>query len=76
MDTDKKKVKKAKEHLSERIDALEISLLMLLNSLSNVKKFELDGEEYNVVGKIPETTLHALESILVRRKNKENCANL
>ena len=67
MNTDKKKVKKATEQISERVDALEITLLMLINSLSGVKSFELDGEEYTVVGKIPETTLMMMESILVKK---------
>jgi len=67
MDTDKKKVKKATEQLSERVDALEISLLMVINSLRGVKSFDLDGVTYNVVGKIPETTLKMIESIIVRK---------
>lgn len=67
METDKKKVKKATEQLSERVDALEITLLMLINSLSGVKSFEIDGVEYNVVGKIPETTLKMIESIIVKK---------
>ena len=67
MVNDKKKVKKATEQLSERVDALEITLLMVINSLRNVKSFELDGDEYNVVGKIPETTLMMMESILVKK---------
>ena len=68
MDTDKKKVKKATEQLSERVDALEISLLMLLNSVRNVKSFKVDGKEYNVIGTIPETTLKMIESIVVKNK--------
>jgi len=67
MDTDKKKVKKATEQLSERVDALEITLLMLINSLSSVKSFELDGVIYNVVGRIPETTLKMMESIIIKK---------
>jgi len=67
MDIDKKKVKKATEQLSERVDALEITLLMLLNSLRNVKSFELDGETYNVVGRIPEVTLKMMEDIIVKK---------
>jgi len=69
MDIEKKKVKKATEQISERVDALEITLLMLINSLSSVKSFELDGTTYNVVGKIPETTLKMMESIIVKNKN-------
>jgi len=67
MVNDKKKVKKSTEQLSEREDALEITLLMIINSLRGVKSFELDGEEYTVVGKIPETTLMMMESILVKK---------
>jgi len=66
MNTDNKKVKKATEQLSERVDALEITLLMLINSLSSVKSFELDGVRYNVVGQIPETTLMMMESIIIK----------
>jgi len=69
MNTDDKKVKKATEQLSERVDALEITMLMIINSLSSVKSFELDGEEYNVVGKIPVTTLKMMESIIIKKGN-------
>ena len=67
MDNDKKKIKKATEQLSERVDALEITLLMLLNSVRNVKSFEVDGIRYNVIGQIPETTLDIIERIISAR---------
>ena len=67
MNTDKKKVKNATEQLSERVDILEVSLLLILNSLRNVKNFELDGEEYNVIGRIPETTFEILEKMISKR---------
>jgi hypothetical protein len=64
MEKDSKIVKKATEQLSERVDALEIALLMVLNSLRNVKSFELEGKEYNLIGKIPESTFETIEKII------------
>jgi len=69
VETKEKKIKKASEQLSERVDALEITLLMLINSLRNVKSFEVDGEKYSVTGQIPETTLKMIEGIIVKGKN-------
>ena len=66
---DRTKVKKISEKLSERIDALEISLLMLLNNLSLVKTFKVGEKEFNVIGKIPEKTIKMIESIIVKNKN-------
>jgi len=67
MKEDRKKVKKGTEQLSERVDSLEVSLLMLLNSLRGTKSFEVNGDMYNVIGKIPETTLKMIESIIVKK---------
>ena len=66
MKNDEKKIKKAAELLSERVDALEVSLLMILNSLSNTKTFEMNNEKYNVIGMIPETTLKLIEKIIIK----------
>lgn len=71
MDGDKHKVKKTTERLSERVDALEVALLMLLNSIRNVKSFEVDGDRYNVIGQIPEQTLTMVENIIIKKNNKE-----
>jgi len=67
MKEEKKKVKKATEQLSERVDALEIALLVILNSIRNTKSFEVDGDTYNVIGQIPETTLKMIENIIVKK---------
>lgn len=67
MKEDDKIVKKRNEQLSERVDSLEVSLLMLLNSLRDTKSFEVDGDTYNVIRKIPETTLKMIESIIVKK---------
>ena len=63
----KTKKKTTEQKLSERVDALEISLLMLLNSLRNTKSFEIDGEKFNVIGNVPVTTLKMIESILINK---------
>lgn len=67
MEKDNKLVKKETEQLSDRVDALEIAMLMLVNSLTIVKSFELEGERYNVIGRIPEITLKMIESIIVKK---------
>lgn len=67
MENNKVKVKKASEQLAERVDALEISLLMLLNSLTMVKSFKIEDKEFNVIGRIPEKTIKMIEKIIVKK---------
>ena len=52
------------ESLSERIDALEVSFLLLLNSLRNVKQIDTSEEKSVLIQQIPESTLEIIESIL------------
>lgn len=61
-------VKNKNEKLSERVDSLEIALLLILNSLTSVKSFKIDDVEYNVIGKIPMKTMQMIESIIVKNK--------
>ncbi len=67
MENNKVKVKKVSEQLAERVDALEISLLMLLNSLTMVKSFKIEDKEFNVIGRIPEKTIKMIEKIIVKK---------
>ena len=60
-------IKKDTDQLSERIDALEIVLLMFINSMQGVKVFEIDGVSYNVIGSIPKATLKMMEQIIVKK---------
>ena len=60
------KEKSVNEQLSARVDALEIALLMLLNSLQDIRSFSLGNKDYQVIRRIPKTTLKMIEKIIIK----------
>lgn len=53
-----------KKTLQERIDALEIAVLMLLNNLRCTAKIE----NIEVIKNIPKDIIDVIESIIIKRK--------
>ena len=55
-----------KQELLERVSALEITIIMLLNSLRRNKEIEIDGIKYRVMDSISDKELDVIEKIITR----------
>lgn len=55
-----------KQELLERVSALEITIIMLLNSMRRNKEIDVNGTRYRVMNSISDKELDIIEKIITR----------